>query len=91
MRKIKRGIDYGSVDVLISLLRNIDKVNGHDVVISKAKEQVFNERTCESYDARIVDFSECDQTMFQLGQVSRRYQPMNRIKTVTRSKMAKAA
>ena len=51
MRKIKRGIDYGSVDVLISLLRNIDKVNGHDVVISKAKEQVFNERTCESYDA----------------------------------------
>ena len=57
---------------MISLLRNIDNVNGHDADKQgqRAKEQVFNERTCESYDARIVDFSECEQTMFQLGQAN---------------------
>lgn len=97
MRKIKRGIDYGSVDVLISLLRNIDNVKGHDVVLSKAKEpqsrcsmkglaKILMLASLTSLNASKQCSSQDKPTHHRT-----RYQPVNRIKAATRIKMAKAA
>ena len=99
-RKIKRGLDYRSVNVSISLPRNIENVKGNDVIISKAKEPknwcsmkglvAKKEKVLRLASLTSLNASK-HSSRDKPTQHRTRYQPVKRIQAVTRSKMAKAA